>query len=174
MFATELDPKIFETQREFIRLMEGNRDFVWWATVLVKEETKELQEAMDADQMDMEHIFKELGDLVYVVAGFYNTMPLYPNEVISEDLNNEIQGIIEQSHSIASQVCNSLQLQQHHVEAAFYAVHTSNLTKINPETGEPDRREDGKILKGKHYKPADMKPVVDLWMKELKANANSQ
>lgn len=38
----------------------------------------------------------------------------------------------------------------------FDAVHASNMTKINPETGDRKYREDGKILKGPGYHPPDL------------------
>lgn len=44
-------------------------------------------------------------------------------------------------------------------ETAFHRVHTSNMSKLG-EDGKPVLREDGKVLKGPHYKPADLKDLV--------------
>lgn len=40
-------------------------------------------------------------------------------------------------------------------ELAWREVMGSNLSKINPETGRVERREDGKVLKGPTYQPVD-------------------
>lgn len=42
------------------------------------------------------------------------------------------------------------------MDKAFDLVHQSNLSKLDPETGKPIYREDGKVLKGPNYKAADM------------------
>ena len=46
-------------------------------------------------------------------------------------------------------------------EAAFEEVHRSNMSKLG-DCGEPVRREDGKILKGPYYEPADMHSALHL------------
>lgn len=43
------------------------------------------------------------------------------------------------------------------LDEAIRRVHISNMTKLDPVTGEPIFREDGKVLKGENYKP----PVLD-------------
>lgn len=40
-----------------------------------------------------------------------------------------------------------------YIEEAFYRVHESNMTKVSPETGKVEYREDGKVLKGPNYQP---------------------
>tara|TARA_B100000609_G_C17174325_1_gene413455 strand:- start:682 stop:1089 length:408 start_codon:yes stop_codon:yes gene_type:complete len=45
-------------------------------------------------------------------------------------------------------------------DAAFEQVHASNMSKVD-ETGKPQYREDGKILKGPNYKKPDMKELVN-------------
>jgi predicted HAD superfamily Cof-like phosphohydrolase len=40
-----------------------------------------------------------------------------------------------------------------YVEEAFYRVHESNMSKIDPKTGKVEYRDDGKILKGPNYQP---------------------
>lgn len=44
-------------------------------------------------------------------------------------------------------------------DAAFNRVHESNMTKLGAD-GKPVYREDGKILKGENYKPANMEGCV--------------
>ena len=46
------------------------------------------------------------------------------------------------------------------LEGAWKEVWQSNMSKIDPETGEILRREDGKVLKPASYKPADMSAYV--------------
>ena len=43
---------------------------------------------------------------------------------------------------------------------ALYRVHESNMSKLD-ENGKPIRREDGKILKGPHYKPPFLDDIFD-------------
>lgn len=42
------------------------------------------------------------------------------------------------------------------LDEAVRRVHKSNMSKVDPITGKPNRREDGKILKGPNYKEANM------------------
>lgn len=46
------------------------------------------------------------------------------------------------------------------LDGAWKEVWQSNMSKIDPETGEILRREDGKVLKPASYKPADMSAYV--------------
>lgn len=46
------------------------------------------------------------------------------------------------------------------IEAAFARVHASNLSKLDPETGRPLKREDGKVLKGPAYHPPDLSDIA--------------
>jgi len=168
MFTQQLPEAIFVAQREFIKKMSPSRDFTWWAETLVTEETKELQEAHEEQPLDMKHVFKELADLVYVVAGFYNTMPNNPHEMLNEEQNNNLQTIFEQAAEVAATVSQTYRIPPHLIEMAFNIVHNSNMSKINPETGKPDRRKDGKILKGPNYVVPDMSPVVEAWQAFVK------
>jgi predicted HAD superfamily Cof-like phosphohydrolase len=45
-------------------------------------------------------------------------------------------------------------------DTCWNEVHSSNMTKVDPETGEVKRREDGKILKPKSYRKPDLKKVI--------------
>jgi len=165
MFTQQLPSELFESQREFIRVMDANRDFVWWADTLITEETKELQEAFDAEVVDMDNVFKELADVIYVVAGFYNVMPTYAPEILDEDTNQRLQRILDEAAVLVSEVSNKFKIPLPLIVAAYEIVHASNMSKVNPETGKPVRREDGKILKGPNYVAPSMQKVVDEWAK---------
>lgn len=45
-------------------------------------------------------------------------------------------------------------------DEAFRRVHESNMSKLDPETGKPIYRADGKVLKSSSYKPADLSDLV--------------
>jgi len=45
------------------------------------------------------------------------------------------------------------------MERIFDEVHKSNMSKLGPE-GKPLYREDGKVLKGPHYAPPDIKSIL--------------
>jgi len=45
------------------------------------------------------------------------------------------------------------------MEDVFDEVHRSNMSKLGPE-GKPIYREDGKVLKGPHYTPPDIKSIL--------------
>ena len=46
-------------------------------------------------------------------------------------------------------------------EGAWREVMRSNLTKINPDTGKVNKREDGKVLKPDGWTPPDLKPYLE-------------
>ena len=46
------------------------------------------------------------------------------------------------------------------LDIASKRVHESNLSKLD-EYGQPIRREDGKILKGPHYEPPNLKDLIN-------------
>lgn len=68
------------------------------------------------------HLAKELGDLMYVLAGTFTTFGWDMDE-------------------------------------ALRLIHESNMTKLD-EDGKPQRREDGKVLKGPNYEEPDMEKIV--------------
>ena len=167
MFTKQLPASLFEAQREFIAAMNANKDFVWWADTLITEETKELDEAYEAKELSDEniaHIFKELADVVYVVAGFYNVMPVYAPELVDQETNQRIQDILDEAATVTSKVTTKLRIPLPLVVGAFEVVHRSNMSKLD-DNGKPVRREDGKILKGPNYVAPDMMPLVEEWKK---------
>ena len=163
MSFTDLIPaEVFAAQRQFMRIMDSQRDFAWWAETLVTKETAELKKAHD-EKEGIEQILKEMGDVIYVVAGFYNCMPAAPVELLSDERNQKIDEIITDAWNTLVTISNDHMISPEIIGEAFAAVHLSNLSKLDPETGEPIRREDGKILKGPFYQPADMTKVVKQW-----------
>ena len=46
------------------------------------------------------------------------------------------------------------------LDEAFRRVHLSNMSKLDPVTGKPIFREDGKILKGSNYKEPNLKDLL--------------
>lgn len=162
MFTQQLPASVFVMQREFIKAMGGKLDFVWAAKTLVAEEVKELREAYEKPELsdeNLENIFKELADVLYVVAHFYNVMPVYAPEVISDETNQEVQNIMDEAAELVTTVSQKLQIPLPLILAAFDLVHQSNMSKLG-EDGKPVRREDGKIMKGPNYTPPDMAVVV--------------
>ena len=165
MFTQQLPASVFEHQRAFIAAMGGKLDFVWAAKVLVKEETKELKEAYEKTEIsdsNMADIFKEVADVIYVVAHFYNVMPLYAPELVSDKINQQLQDILDDAATIVSTVTQKLHIPLPLILAAFDVVHNSNMSKLD-EDGKPVYREDGKVMKGPNYVAPDMMPVVKLW-----------
>jgi len=179
MFTQTLPPELFQMQREFIRVMQSNLDFVWVARTLVVEETKELQEAYNKPVIDDENlkdIFKELADVIYVVAYFYNLLPAFAPELVDEDTNQELQKIMEEVAVVVSDVSHSMKIPLPLILVAFEEVHRSNMSKLD-DNGKPVKREDGKIMKGPNYKPADMTAVVQEWKNfqiQVQENNNAQ
>lgn len=162
-FTTLIHPDIFAAQRQFIAVMEAPRDFVWWAETLITEETKELKQAHEQNE-GMEQIFKELADVIYVVCGFYNTMPMLPFEILPAEKVTELDAILEDTWQTVAMISDTYQIPVNLMGEAFAAVHVSNLSKLD-DNGKPIRREDGKVLKGPNYAAPNMAPIVMKWEK---------
>lgn len=48
----------------------------------------------------------------------------------------------------------------HCLGEVFYEVHRSNMTKIDPVTKKPNKRNDGKVMKPPTYSPANLVPII--------------
>lgn len=72
------------------------------------------------------------------------------------NLFTEIDGIGSELQDVANAVVAMAMTYHVPLLAVFDAVHTSNMTKLNPETGQPVLRSDGKVLKGTNFRPADL------------------
>ena len=174
MFTKQLPANVFILQREFLKAMGGKLDFEWTARVLITEEVKELRKAYEVKVISDENlgeIFKELADVIYVVAQFYNTMPVCAPDIISDKRNQVIQNIIDEAADLVSKVTHKLQIPMTLVLAAYEQVHASNMSKLG-EDGKPVRRKDGKIMKGPNYHKPDMAPIVKSY-KQFHKQANS-
>ncbi len=164
MFPTE----VFDLQRKFIKAFEAPRDFVFWSE-LVEEETKELRKAHDENE-GMEQIFKEMADLIYVMCGFYNTMPIRTADLIPEELNTKVQQRFENAVATIQEMIPNYMLNQFLLIDAVNVVHESNMAKLD-DNGNPIRSDgtdgnpEGKILKGPNYVPPNMAPIVVKWNK---------
>ena len=47
------------------------------------------------------------------------------------------------------------------IKDVFDEIHRANMSKLDPETGKPIFREDGKIMKGSAYAPPDVKSIIE-------------
>lgn len=156
--------------------MQPPRDFVFWSA-LIDEETAELIKA-DAENEGMEQIFKELADVIYVTAGFYNTMPPNPMEILNDELNMLVEGRFKAACDAVAMVSAKYQIPVPLAVEAFMVVHQSNMSKLDDD-GNPIRSDgtdgnpEGKILKGPNYQPPNMAPIVMKWDKFKESLANA-
>lgn len=74
----------------------------------------------------------------------------------------------ESNENVAKELCDLLYVTygtilafglQDSIEECFEEVHRSNMSKLD-ENGNPQYREDGKLLKGDNYSPADLKSIL--------------
>lgn len=47
------------------------------------------------------------------------------------------------------------------LDEAWNEVQRSNMSKMDPETGKAIKRDDGKVLKGPNYSPADIQSIIE-------------
>ena len=124
---------------EFITKFDASRDPKLWEK-LIDEEAKEVVEAFG-------NLMKEMSDLSYVVNGYY---------LCGGSENAEGTHAMRSAMKIAHWIDG---IPYEVREEAFRRVHQSNMSKLG-EDGKPIKREDGKILKGPNYKPADMSDIT--------------
>lgn len=141
--------------KEFIKTYGAPLDLRFWMK-LIDEEQAEL----DAEQFGTADHLKELGDLIYVVAGADVVTVESVDSLIPEEERLEIAS----SALVAAISINSYAKEygEDIVQEALERIHTSNMSKLG-EDGQPIRREDGKILKGPNYKPADLTDLIVKW-----------
>lgn len=153
MEKTTFDPFVLVT--EFIDTFEASPLQSTWLT-LIQEETEEVLEAMEADLkhssvQTLANVLKESIDLQYVMIGAIVTASRIPNAV---DLPMEVVfTYLEVTDAVAQFVPGS------DLREVFRRVHQSNMSKLG-EDGKPIRREDGKVLKGPNYAPADLTDIA--------------
>lgn len=149
---------------------------------LVIEETEEVIEAITED--DVEHIAKELADLLYVTAGSAAQTGELPTEqdertVIIEALKSAAAAFAGSSRWMAENGWHeetSTHMRQSMallevlvlgvaakynipIDAVFDEVHASNMSKLWDD-GKPRYREDGKVLKPPHYRTPNIGPLL--------------
>ena len=161
MFTQLIPQGMFDDVQTFMRIMDTNRDFVWWADTLIVEETKELKQAHEQNE-GMSQIFKESADLFYVVAGFYNSLPAAATLIVSDEINDRIALILQDAWNTLATISHEYKIPIELFGTAFSIVHASNMSKLDDD-GNPIRREDGKIMKGPKYMAPDMSSVVKAW-----------
>lgn len=91
--------------------------------------------------------------------------------IMREELNEAIEAMeSEKIENIAKEIADVLYVVYgtigsyglaDKIEDVFDEVHRSNMTKIGPG-GKPEYREDGKVLKGKNFKPADVRGILNI------------
>lgn len=109
---------------------------------LIIEEAKEVREALA-------HLMKEMADLRYVICG---------HEIVGgdlEDIGDLLEAVIDIDLMMSVADAFPPELER----LAFIRVHQSNMSKLG-EDGKPIRREDGKVLKGPNYKPAELEDLI--------------
>jgi predicted HAD superfamily Cof-like phosphohydrolase len=124
---------------EFIKVYDGPHDPDVWMT-LVQEEAKEVRQAA-AD------LLKEIIDLAYVIQGHNLSNGGIP------DLDENVITAIKWGQMLEDVLGNDVMVD------AVRRVHASNMSKLGVD-GKPIRREDGKVLKGPNYEPADLSDLV--------------
>lgn len=144
---TDYNRLILKKVGEFQSKFQTPTDTEFWAK-LMQEEVQELLSATDpANEL------KEACDVAYVSAGYQlankdnAVLPLSEFEARKFEAATMIMSRLQMLYGPAL------------MYDAFKRVHNSNMSKLGDD-GKPVRREDGKILKGPNYKPADLSDLV--------------
>lgn len=155
---------------------------------LLAEEHEEFREAV-ADN-DLVEIADALGDMIYILYGTANsygirigiadprsTGPRLPlddprvanlpelvrsafNQYIRADEGDRLGDIADAMWTLAAVIFLAAHTYGIPLMAVFEEIHRSNLSKLDPETGVPLRRDDGKILKPPSYRPPDIARIL--------------
>lgn len=144
---TDYNRLILKKVGEFQSKFETPTDPAFWAK-LMNEEVNELLAATDpANEL------KEACDVAYVSAGY---------QLVKKDGEDiTLSQFDARKHEAATVIMSRLHMLYGPalMYDAFKRVHNSNMSKLGDD-GKPVRREDGKILKGPNYKPADLSDLV--------------
>ena len=103
---------------------------------------------------------------MYVMCGFYNTMPLRSQGLIPKELNEKVQNRWQKACELMQEMIAENMLPQYLLDEAMEVVHKSNMTKLDDEgnvlrSDGTDGNPEGKILKGPNYVAPDMAPIVE-------------
>lgn len=151
------DTPIYEDQmdalREFHEAFDPPQDVAFWIG-LVNEEVGELEEAL-------ENVLKELCDVLYVSLGTALVFDKTGKDrrELGAQVDRQFPGLSNRLGSLSALADEIFPYKI--IQQAFARVHASNMSKLDPETGQPiRRREDGKIMKGPNYKPPVLSDLI--------------
>lgn len=141
-----------EMLSEFVEKFEVSHDANFWDK-LVREE---INETFDA----FVHLIKEIADVHYTVTGFElaDRSEFVPAELTPED-DAKMRFVMDLIPFLEGSDFFKLLNNQ-----SFRLVHESNMSKLG-EDGKPLKREDGKVLKGPNYVPAE--PAIHTFLINL-------
>lgn len=148
-------------------------------TKLIREEFNEWFDEFDADVYNEEKEFKELCDFVYVIYGAAEQLNwvIEPSDtdvhhILTEIPPNNLYTLIVAAYS--EWICTKNRMWLENLISGLFAyadskewdlakgfklVHESNMSKLGLD-GNPVYREDGKVLKGPNYRPANLAKLI--------------
>lgn len=143
--------------QEFHDAFDASKDPMLWIK-LIREETEELQESMvEGDRLNA---LKEAADVAYVTAGFVLASVYVDAEYVDAADVDTANGVISAAQDVADDYRKWDRLVTDDIlREAFCRVHESNMSKLGDD-GKPIRREDGKVLKGPHYRKPDLMDLI--------------
>jgi len=148
-----MPPKPHEKVGDFIVAFNGSLDPRLWVK-LVDEEMKELE----AEKCGTVEHLKELCDLLYVSTGLALTATEHVGMLMKKE---EREYVVEQQSQVSRLLDSGL---KHYGEDAFMEafarVHDSNMSKLDSQ-GKPIIREDGKVMKGPHYRKPNLTDLLE-------------
>lgn len=156
--AQETFSNIHEMVSEFQTAM-GQKPDLELAKSLIIEEAEEVIEATNAfnesgEPEDAAAYLKEVADLIYVLSGAYAMCEeLGVRNAI--DFDEEAKTILENAMSSMAEAFHFGIITDYLVYEAIVRVHASNMSKMG-EDGKPIYGDEGKVLKGPNYQPADL------------------
>lgn len=129
-------------QKQFMDAFETPRDPEFWVK-MIEEEVAETEEALL-------HLFKEVADVKYVIAGYLNS---------GGDEQSLMYGTLGDRLLKIEKLIDDLVDGGPESDRTYRLVHESNMSKLGDD-GKPVRREDGKVLKGPNYKAPDLSVLL--------------
>ena len=160
---------IMELADKFLEAMDvrDNPDCFYLQVACLREEVNEALEAYNAwmepeEQPEVsifENLLKEIGDCYFIFGSL---------SALNEDGFGDLDAYEEVDRLAAVLDAGGVtEVLDHYEDSSGYfalldiveEVTRSNLSKLD-DNGKPIRREDGKVLKGPNYSPADMKPIA--------------
>lgn len=103
---------------------------------LVDKETYDLRKSLGQEELDEYYEACESGNLEGIADALGDQLYILLGTMCAHGLQNKMQKI-------------------------FNEIHKSNMSKLDPKTGKPIRREDGKIIKGSNYKAPNLGKILN-------------